>query len=200
MMRRLGRWVGALFSKRRRNLAGLEGPEAVLVEGRLASDNTIESPVTPVKAVILTAAILDEHVSQQRNTLLSGSSDDVVTYRIRSTVQLNGPFVVETDDGRVHVPQVQVKVDYLSYLDRNPVSLVRVPELFHDVVAQADDNRTKYYNEAFLCRGDPVTLRAVVRPNDPGGGPYRGGTSIDAEYVAVVEAELPTVIEDGSLI
>ena len=54
-----------------------------------------------------------------------------------------------------------------------------------------------YYNEAFLCRGDAVTLRAVVRPRDGSPGPYRGGGGIDAEYLAVVEAEPPLVIEEG---
>lgn len=194
MMRRLGRLVGGLFSKRKRSLAGLRGSEAVLVRGHLASDNAVQSPVTPVKAVILTAAILDEHVHRRQGAMLSSSGEDVVTYRVRAKVQLNGPFLIATERGRVHVPQTHVEVDYRSRLDRNPVPLVSVPAMFHDVIARA---HTKYYNEAFLCRGDPVTLRAVVRPNDGAGGPYRGGTAIDAEYVVVVEAERPLIIEEA---
>ncbi|MCA9622081.1 MAG: hypothetical protein KC731_23820, partial [Myxococcales bacterium] len=63
-LEKLGRWLGDAFSGRNRSLRDVNGPSQVLVEGEIASPNVIESPVTPVRAAIMTVGVLREHVAR----------------------------------------------------------------------------------------------------------------------------------------
>ncbi len=197
----LERMALRLMSSRSRSLKGLRRARAVKVEGQILTEDHVPSLVTPVRAAVVTSALLAPGMEARvrRYDHLAGPEGawDVAepVYEILAVVQAHGHLVIGTEDGRVLVPQGDLDIRYVTPLDSHPIGLDAVPEGFEDAWAQHEG--PKLYSERYLRKGDAVTLMATVRPrHDDGFQPYRTAPLPESEFEVDVDAETPVIFEE----
>lgn len=170
-----------LFSRPR--LRDVHEATLLKVRGKLASPHTVQSPVTPVRAVLLHYQLLERHVFPR--TLLNsrgGRTDDDIT---EDTVVYTSPLfseeiiLVEADDGVISVPTASLAVHFASgSRHAEPLLGTLRPDLATEVArVTAAGTGEICYREQFLLEDDPVELEAWIRPEASHAGPYRGSAA-----------------------
>ncbi|MEM1029799.1 MAG: hypothetical protein AAGN82_05580 [Myxococcota bacterium] len=198
-----------LFSSRRRSLEGLTKATRVKVVGRILTPDHVPSEVTGIRAAVVTSALLRPitHRAQplagpvriapglRRRDEFGVDVGFEPTCEVLGVVQAHGELIVGTEHGRVHIPETDLRVQYVVPLEWAPTTVQRVPTGMEEI--WADTTGPVLYSERTLNRGDAVTLIATVAPfaaNERGA--YRTGETVDAEFQAQVTVETPILLEE----
>ncbi len=170
---------------RRTTLRGLTEPAAAYLRGKVASADTVVSPVTGARA-----ALIQWHLFARR------PADDFE--RLLDQGLLGGGLLFRSFDGLVRVPTAALRVYFAA---ANAAALLVPPQLPEPIrklatTAEAHGCAARgelYYRELLLMSGRPVRLRATVGPVE-GTGSYR--VPGDAQYAVRDEVERPTISVD----
>ncbi len=172
------------------SLRDIDDRAQVSVEGEVVSPNVIESPVSPVKAALLDWAVFGRKMEVRNDNQVGGTEHEVLTELTNG--RLGEALIVGTEHGTVYVPLRRVIYTPHATISRNTLSIMQTPgspvaEAIEAVDARRHHGLELTYGERYVCKGDRVILRAIVkRLTAAGGGPYRGA-SAKADFEVVVE-------------
>jgi hypothetical protein len=130
----------------------------------------------------LTAAVF-QHSIGTREARRDSDGNTYFLKKLLGSVVVSGDLVLETDEGRVKVPEGAFRFDAHEHIEMMPSTAGPIPEVCRHLVEPG----MVLYGERFLSVGDIVELTATVRPcRDP-----------EIEYEVVAEHD--AVIVDRTL-
>ena len=180
MLTRLLTRLGLL---RRKSLAYLSRPENVSVKARVASPNSIVSPMTGFRAALIEIVVGERRLERDPN-----SSEDrkIEVFRPLGSMVISDRLVLETDDGLIEVPASEIKLVFPGVQNLAVTNVDRpLPKELDHVMATLSQGAA-CYGEHTLSEGDPVTLTGMV-------GPRAAGKIRDQEVAWVARPDLGAV-------
>lgn len=183
MQRMLSKLMRALgIGGYRRELRFVSGPTEVAVMGKVASPNTITSPVTEMQAAVF------EYSLGQTYETTDEDGNHITVRDILAKAVLSGDLVIETADGKVLVPHGRFVVEHVGQGLAAEIPFSRLPkEVEHGMRLQTKGRIT--YCEEFLREGDEVELKGLVGPA-PANPAYPGVGFVAIEPVTLRDASI----------
>jgi hypothetical protein len=182
-------WLTGLFEgKPRLRLGPIAGPTRMHLEARVASPNTITSPLTGTTAALLMVTVVERVIIETGGNI--GGNREIEQFRtVGSTLVGTEIDLVDADGAVVHVPTAGLVVRPLFNTGGNTISTV--PPFLKPLVAQASGSHVVCFRESAFREGDVVRLHAVIglEATAPAQG-YRSGVA----QRAVARAEWGSVV------
>lgn len=175
----------------RKTLAAVREPTPVRVDARMASPNTLVSPISGHAAALISWRFYTHYTDR------SGRSE-VERHALVGAHTLGEDVVLETAQGTVFVPARGRKVEPALSGHGLPLDVPLPPQVAHLMTGSLPG--LLYYDELLLRTGDPVRLRATVAPRGPSQGTaYRSTGEVHSDFEALPDHG-PVVVEDVALV
>jgi hypothetical protein len=186
-------WLAGLFgSKPRQTVGAITQPTRMHLEARVASPNTLTSPLTGTTAALLMVTVVERRIFTSDGGI-AGSREAETYHTIGSTLLGTELELLDAAGTVIHVPAAGLQVKPLFETGGNTLS--NVPPFLHPLVARASGGHVLCFRESAFREGDRVRLRATIglEATAPAQG-YRSGVSQRAvasvKYGPVVLVEM----------
>jgi hypothetical protein len=153
-------WLQDLFDgKPRRKLGAISGRTRVHLEARVASPNSLTSPLTGTTAALLMVSVVERIIIETGGNI--GGNREIEQFRTVGSTFLGTEVDLVDDEGTVvHVPAQGLVVRPLFTTGGNTITTV--PPFLTPLVARASGSHVVCFRESAFREGDVVRLQAVV--------------------------------------